>query len=131
MQCASNELASSQRRVEGGGGLNWISPPPQAALTPTITGRMTTYATRVVLLVLVFKLLLPTNLPPFIVDRMVSVESLFSDRCQHLVLILSWSWLFRFLEKPPLKHWIVEHVRNDLTTTLCIAPVSIWFHHLV
>lgn len=38
--------------------------PPRAPLTPTIIGRMTMFAIRVVLLVLVFKLLLPTNLSP-------------------------------------------------------------------
>jgi cardiolipin synthase len=35
-----------------------------APLSPTIIGKVTTFATHVVLLVLAFKLLLPTNLPP-------------------------------------------------------------------
>ncbi len=56
-------------------------------------------------------------------------NSLFSDRCQHLVFILLRCRLGRSLQKPQLRHWIVERVRNHLTTSLCIGPVSNWFHH--
>ncbi len=58
-----------------------------ASLRPTIIGKATTFATHVVLLVLAFKLLLPTNLPP-------SLWIEWSLRCLYFLISANILYLF-------------------------------------